>query len=67
LVRAVHDASAAYEPDSDSTWITPIPAPGAELICHNDLAPWNLLIGDRWVFIDWDAAALWAEAVRDAR
>jgi thiamine kinase-like enzyme len=57
LVRAIHDASAAYEPDSDSTWITPIPAPGADLICHNDLAPWNLLIGDRWVFIDWDGAA----------
>jgi Ser/Thr protein kinase RdoA (MazF antagonist) len=57
LVRAIHDASAAYEPDTGSTWITHIPAPGAELICHNDLAPWNLLIGDRWVFIDWDATA----------
>ncbi|POH57259.1 phosphotransferase [Arthrobacter glacialis] len=57
LVRAIHDASATYEPDSDSTWITHIPAPGAELICHNDLAPWNLLIGERWVFIDWDAAS----------
>jgi tRNA A-37 threonylcarbamoyl transferase component Bud32 len=57
LVRAIHDASAAYEADSDSTWTTHIPAPRADLICHNDLAPWNLLIGDRWVFIDWDAAA----------
>lgn len=57
IVRAIHDASAAYVPDSDSTWTTAIPAPRADLICHNDLAPWNLLIGDRWVFIDWDAAA----------
>lgn len=57
LVRSIHDASATYEPDSNSIWITHIPAPEAELICHNDLAPWNLLIGERWVFIDWDAAA----------
>ena len=23
----------------------------------DDLAPWNLIVGERWVFIDWDAAA----------
>jgi len=57
LVRSIHDASQAYRPETGSTWTTPIAAPGAELICHNDLAPWNLLVGDRWVFIDWDAAS----------
>lgn len=57
LVRSIHDSSATYDPAPDATWNTLIPAPGAELICHNDLAPWNLIIGDRWVFIDWDAAA----------
>lgn len=25
-------------------------------MCHNDLAPWILIMGERWVFIDWDAA-----------
>jgi len=24
---------------------------------HHDLAPWNLVIGPRWAFIDWDLAA----------
>lgn len=57
LVRAIHDASMTFAPDGEAVWSTAIPAPGTELICHNDLAPWNLIIGDRWVFIDWDAAA----------
>ncbi len=57
MVRAIHDASETYTPPADAIWETAIPAPAAELLCHNDLAPWNLLVGDRWVFIDWDAAA----------
>ena len=58
LVRQVHDASASYQPKEGSIWETAIQAPGTELICHNDLAPWNLVIdGEQLVFIDWDAAA----------
>ena len=57
MIRGIHDASAAYAPPPDAIWRTAIPAPGADLVCHNDLAPWNLIIGERWVFIDWDAAA----------
>lgn len=57
MIREIHDASARYAPPIDATWRTAIAAPGADLVCHNDLAPWNLVIGDRWVFIDWDAAA----------
>lgn len=57
LVRAIHDASERFIPPDDAIWQTAIPAPGGDLICHNDLAPWNLVLGERWVFIDWDAAA----------
>lgn len=57
IVRAIHDASRGFAPSDEVPWQSAIPAPGAELVCHNDLAPWNLVLGDRWVFIDWDAAA----------
>lgn len=33
------------------------PSGSADLIAHHDLAPWNLVVGDQWVFIDWDMAA----------
>lgn len=57
MVRAIHDASEGFTPPVGARWDTAIPAPGADLVCHNDLAPWNLVLGERWVFIDWDAAA----------
>jgi len=56
MVRAIHDATADFT-SRDAPWETAIAAPGADLVCHNDLAPWNLVLGERWVFIDWDAAA----------
>ncbi|MFP7761644.1 phosphotransferase [Marisediminicola sp. LYQ85] len=57
IVRAIHEASERFRPSAEGAWITAIQAPGSDLICHNDLAPWNLIVGERWVFIDWDAAA----------
>ena len=57
LVRAIHDASSDYVPPAYAVWETAITAPGDDLVCHNDLAPWNLIVGERRVFIDWDAAA----------
>jgi Phosphotransferase enzyme family len=56
-VRAIHDAAAGFAVAPGSVWSSAIPAPAAELVCHNDLAPWNLVLGERWVFIDWDASA----------
>ena len=57
LVRGIHEAATGYVPSPAAVWDSAIAAPGAELICHHDLAPWNLVMGERWVFIDWDAAA----------
>ena len=57
LIRDLHDASASFVPPADAAWDVAIPPDRAELICHHDLAPWNLVRdGDRWVFIDWDGA-----------
>jgi hypothetical protein len=56
LIRELHDATASFTPPPDAQWNTPIPADRDELIVHHDLAPWNLVAGDRWVFIDWDGA-----------
>jgi hypothetical protein len=57
LIRELHDACAGFEPPPGARWNVAIPPDRADLICHHDLAPWNLVLGaDRWVFIDWDGA-----------
>jgi phosphotransferase family enzyme len=57
LIRDLHDAAASFSPPPDARWNALIPADRDELIVHHDLAPWNLVAGDEWVFIDWDGAA----------
>lgn len=59
LIRAIHDASEGFRPSAPTPWEPLLPVPGgeADLICHGDLTPWNLLLGERWVFIDWDGAS----------
>ncbi len=57
LVRDLHEALPTFEPSGSERWQVAIPPDREELVCHHDLAPWNLVLGaDRWVFIDWDGA-----------
>jgi aminoglycoside phosphotransferase (APT) family kinase protein len=60
LIRRYHDAVAAFIPPADARWwdLAADPTGASEVVCHNDLAPWNLIRGrDGWTFIDWDLAA----------
>ncbi|MGD0699719.1 MAG: phosphotransferase [Trebonia sp.] len=57
LIRDFHDAVAGFVPPPGAQWQVLTPADGDEIIAHHDLAPWNLVIGDReWAFIDWDVS-----------
>ena len=59
IVRRLHDAAVSFVAPPGAGWDVAIAPDRAELICHHDLAPWNLVIDrehDRWVFIDWDGA-----------
>lgn len=59
LIRRIHDASEGFRPSADVPWepLLPVPEGEPDLLCHGDLTPWNLMLGQRWVFIDWDGAA----------
>lgn len=57
LIRELHEAAATFTPPRGARWDVVIPPDRTDLVCHHDLAPWNLVRGrDRWVFIDWDNA-----------
>ena len=43
MVRSLHDASAGFVPPAGAVWDVAIPPDGADLVCHQDLAPWNLI------------------------
>ncbi len=59
LVRSYHDLVVDWSYPRDGWQHAPVTAVGGEVICHNDLAPWNFLHdGDRVTgLVDWDVAA----------
>jgi Ser/Thr protein kinase RdoA (MazF antagonist) len=57
LIHELHDGAQGFQPTQVPQWNVVIAPDREDLICHHDLAPWNLVRdGDRWVFIDWDGA-----------
>ncbi len=59
IIHAYHAAVSSFVPPRDAKWSELCPRNGAEIICHNDFAPWNLIVGPSgsFTFIDWDLAA----------
>jgi len=59
LIRDFHVAVQGFTPPPDAHWQVLIAAEGSDIIAHQDLAPWNLVVGEEneRAFIDWDTAA----------
>lgn len=55
-IRRIHDVAETFQVSPEKTWNTLIPVESPELVCHNDLAPWNLVKGRQPAFIDWEGA-----------
>jgi hypothetical protein len=57
LLRDIHDASRGFAAADHATWAIP-PRPGADVVCHGDPGPWNMVWdGPRAIgLIDWDLA-----------
>ncbi|MGC4190632.1 MAG: aminoglycoside phosphotransferase family protein [Thermomicrobiales bacterium] len=60
MIRAYHDAMVSFTPPSGVSWpVMPGMPPSDGTICHNDIAPWNVVFQDGSVsgLIDWDLVA----------
>ena len=57
LLREIHEASRGFAPADDARWALPA-EPGADVVCHGDPGPWNMVWdGPRAIaLIDWDLA-----------
>jgi hypothetical protein len=58
LLRDYHEAVRGFRPAAEAGWASPPAGGDAELICHGDFGPWNLVWrGTRPVgILDWDYA-----------
>ncbi|NNN09214.1 MAG: phosphotransferase [Acidimicrobiaceae bacterium] len=57
VIRKLHDASSSFSVPAGSVWNVAIAPDAEDLICHHDLAPWNLVrTPTQLTFIDWDGA-----------
>lgn len=63
LLREYHELVASFVPPAGATWqlaeleadSDPFVGGEGKIVCHNDCAAWNLVMGDdRWALIDWD-------------
>jgi len=57
LVRDYHNAMTGFRPPADAGWIPQTGIPESdEVICHSDIAPWNVVVREGAVtgLIDWD-------------
>ena len=60
LVRDFHDAVGTFTPPAEAAWATGTGPPCAgEIVCHNDIGPWNVVWreGSPVCILDWDYAA----------
>jgi hypothetical protein len=60
LLRRYHDATLGFVPPPAASWAIQVGAPcDGEVVCHNDVGPWNTVFvdGQARAFIDFDTAA----------
>ncbi len=60
VIRRFHDATLSFAPPANAQWRGLVGGPDAgEVICHNDLGPFNVVFrqGHAAAIIDWDNAA----------